>query len=423
MTSIAPKPAPPVAPGPPAATKKLRLAYLTNRYPAISHTFIRRELLEIERRGHSVLRLAIRPAEAAPVDPVDIAEGTKTVHCLSQSKVRLLLEAVATALARPFAFCRAVSTVRTLARRSGLGLARHIAYLVEACSVLRLVRAERVQHIHAHFGTNAAAVVLLMRRLGGPPYSLTIHGSEEFDSPVALSLGDKVDAAAFVVGISSFGAAQIKRWIPTAQWPKVHIVGCTVGPSFYNAGRPVNPASRTFVCVGRLSTAKGNLHLIDGFATLLRSGADARLVLAGDGELRAEVEARIAAAGIDDRVQITGWVNEEQIRRHILDSRAVVLASFAEGLPMVLMEALALGRTVIAPALAGIPELVKPGSSGWLTTVGDPETLADAMREVLATPATALDALAAAGRELVVRHHDTATEAAKLEALILRSLN
>lgn len=424
MTSAPTRPAPSTpATGPATRTAtSLRLAYLTNRYPAISHTFIRRELLEIERRGHSVLRLAIRPAETAPIDPIDIAEGTRTIHCLSQSKLGLLGATLAAALLSPLRFIRAVVTAGRLARRSGLGLTRHIAYLVEACSLLRLVRSERIQHIHAHFGTNPAAVVLLMRQLGGPPYSVTIHGPDEFDAPIAFSLGEKVDAAAFVVGISSFASAQIKRWIPHSQWSKVHIVGCTVGPSFFDAARPIDPGSRTFVCVGRLNSAKGHLLLIEAFARLIRSGADARLVLAGDGELRAEVESRIAAAGLGDRVSITGWITEEQIRRSILDSRALVQASFAEGLPMVLMEALALGRPVIATAIAGIPELVKPGISGWLVTAGDADSLAAAMREALAAPAARLEALAAAGRALVVKHHDTATEAARLESLFLSSL-
>jgi len=406
----------------PAVAKSLRLAYLTNRYPSISHTFIRRELMAMEQRGHSVLRLAIRPGEAALVDPLDIAEQARTVHCLSQSRFRLLLHMVGAAVRNPAGFARAVSTMLALARRSGIGLVRHIAYLVEACSLVRITRRESVQHLHAHFGTNGAAVALLMRRLGGPPFSLTIHGSEEFDSPVALSLAEKVDAAAFVVGISHFGTAQIKRWIPFNQWSKVHLIGCTVGPSFFDAARPVDPASRTFVCVGRLNSAKGHVQLIDAFARLIRSGSDANLVLAGDGELRSEIEARIAAAGLTARVEITGWINEEQIRHHILRSRAVVLSSFAEGLPMVLMEAFALGRPVIATSVAGIPELVRPGVSGWLAIAGESASLEAAMREALATPAARLDALAAAGREMVLRDHNSATEAAKLEAIILSSL-
>jgi glycosyltransferase involved in cell wall biosynthesis len=421
MTTIA-QPSRGTTPQLSAAPPSLRLAYLTNRYPSISHTFIRRELMEMERRGHSVLRLAVRPAESAPVDPLDLAEAQRTFHCLSQSKA-VLLRDTAAAIGRPGAFLRAVGTMLALWRRSGGGLVRHIAYLIEACSLLRVVKRERVQHIHAHFGTNGAAVALLMRRLGGPPYSLTIHGSEEFDSPMALALDLKVNDAAFVVGISHFGTAQIKRWIPFGQWAKVHMVGCSVGPSFFDAAKPIDSRSRTFVCVGRLSSAKGHVHLIEAFEELIRSGDDAHLVLAGDGELRKDIESRIAAAGLGGRVQITGWIDEAGVREHILKSRAIVLSSFAEGLPMVLMEALALGRPVIATAIAGIPELVQPGVSGWLAIAGDSRSLVTAMREALATPAPRLDAMAEAGRELVLRDHRTSTETAKLEALILSSLN
>ncbi len=409
---------------PAGPVRPMRLAYLINRYPSISHTFIRRELLELERRGHTVLRLAIRPAENALVDPADLAEQKKTTHCLDRSWFVLARDTLIVAVTRPIRFLQSVATMSRLARRSGVGLVRHLAYLVEACWLLRTVLRERTEHVHAHFGTNSAAVAMLMRCLGGPPFSITVHGCEEFDAPVALSLKDKVDAAEFVVGVSHFGRAQIRRWVPYGVWDRVHIVGCTVGPSFLDAAQAVDPASKTFVCVGRLSPEKGHLQLIDAFAELVQSGGapDAKLVLAGDGDIRPQVEARIAALGLSGRVEITGWVDEVQIRRRILESRDVVLASFAEGLPMVTMEALALGRPVIATSIAGIPELVRPGVSGWLAIAGDSESLVRAMREVLATPADRLDALAAAGRALVMRDHHTATEAAKLEALILASL-
>src|SRR5262249_23334896 len=157
--------------------------------------------------------------------------------------------------------------------------------------------------------------------------------------------------------------------------------------AFFDAAAPLDSTSRTFICVGRLSAQKGHFVLVDAFARLVRDGADARLVLAGDGELRPEIQARIAAAGLQGPVEITGWLSEGDLRERILTSRALVLSSIAEGLPMVLMEALALGRPVIGTSIAGIPELVKPGLTGWLVTPGNAGELASAMREALdATP-------------------------------------
>jgi colanic acid/amylovoran biosynthesis glycosyltransferase len=400
----------------------LRLAYLTTKYPAVSHTFIRRELRELERRGHHILRLSIRPADGPLPDPADRAEEPKTLHCLAQPMFALLLAVIRCMAARPFRFLAAAGAALTLARRSDRGLVRHLAYLVEAAYLLYVVRRERIQHVHVHFGTNSAAVALLMRRLGGPSYSIAIHGPDEFDAPIGLSLADKVEGAAFVTAISDFGSAQLKRWIPPCRWPKVHVIRCAVGESFVQASAPVAPDSRTFLCIGRFNAQKGHLLLLDAFERLVESGVEARLVLAGDGELRREIESRIAALGISDRVEITGWIDEAGVRGRIRECRAVVLSSFAEGLPVVLMETLALGRPVIATLIGGIPELVQAGVSGWLVPAGNAPALADAMDAALSAPAHRLDAMAAAGRTAVIERHSIATEAAKLESLLLAAV-
>ena len=402
--------------------RALRLAYLTTQYPAVSHTFIRRELVELERRGHHVLRLAIRRVAGPLPDPADSAEQSKTLHCLAQPMVALLVAVICSMASRPFRFVATAGAALTLARRSDRGLVRHLAYLVEAAYLLGVVRRERIQHVHVHFGTNAAAVALLMRRLGGPSYSIAIHGPAEFDAPIGLSLAKKVEAAAFVTAISHFGSAQTKRWTPLRAWPKVHIIRCGVGESFVQPATPIDPDSRTFLCIGRLNEQKGHLLLLDAFAHLVESGAQARLVLAGDGELRGEIESRIAALGILDWVEITGWIDEAGVRQRIRECRAVVLSSFAEGLPMVLMEALALGRPVIATSIAGIPELVQPGVSGWLVPAGNAPALAEAMDAALSAPAHRLDAMAAAGRIAVSERHSTASEAAKLESLFVAAV-
>jgi glycosyltransferase involved in cell wall biosynthesis len=420
MTATATKPDVERTAGP-RASAALRLAYLTTKYPAVSHTFIRRELLEIESRGHSVLRLAIRSAGGAPVDPVDVQEEARTLHCLSQPKSRLLVAVAGLLLTSPAAFVRGLGWAIRLARRSDRGLVRHLAYFVEASYLLRVLRRERIEHVHVHFGTNAAAVAVLIRRMGGPRYSMTVHGPDEFDAVMGLSLPEKVAGAEFVAAISDFCASQIKRWSPPEYWGKVHVVHCTVGPDFFDAALPVDPRSSTLLCIGRLSAQKGHPVLIDAFARVVQARPDARLVLAGDGELRHEVESAIAAAGLRDHIHITGWIDEAEIRRQLLASRVLVLASFAEGLPMVIMEAFALGRAVIATQIAGIPELVRPGENGWLVPPGRADALAAAMLEALNAPARRLDDMAAAGRRAVAERHATQTECDRLESLFVAS--
>ena len=397
----------------------MRIAYLTTKYPSVSHTFIRRELRDMERRGHTLLRLAIRPPDAAPVDPADREEFKRTLHCLAQPRLALAGAVLRTLFGHPSAFLYALCLALRMGWRSDRGLLRHLAYFVEACFLLGVLRRQGVEHMHVHFGTNPTAVARLIRRLGGPSYSFTVHGPDEFDAPRQLDLAGKVADAVFVLAISDYGAAQLRRWIPLEHWPKIHVVHCTVGEDFLQAARPVDPASHTFVCVGRLCPQKGQLLLLEALRRLQDDGLDARLVLAGDGELRPQLEARIRALGLHDHVEITGWIDEAEVRRRILAARALVLPSFAEGLPMVLMEALALGRPVISTYVAGIPELVRPGENGWLVPAGNAAALTRAIEDVLTTAAHVLDAMGQAGRNRAREMHSTVAEGARLERLFV----
>jgi glycosyltransferase involved in cell wall biosynthesis len=394
----------------------MRIAYLTTAYPEVSHTFIRREIHELERRGHDVLRLSVREPTSRLVDARDVAERPRTQYLLAQRGA--LAASVLRALARPRAFATALATALRMSRASDRGLVRHLAYFAEACLVRDLAVAHGSEHLHVHFGTNAAAVARLARQLGGPPYSMTVHGPDEFDAPVALALGEKLRDASFTVAISHFGAAQLRRWSRPVDWPRIAIVRCTIGDDFEKPADPIPPGAQTFTCVGRLSAQKGQLLLVDAFAELLAGGADARLVLAGDGELRAAVEARIAEHGIADRVVITGWVASDEIRALLRESRALVLPSFAEGLPVVIMEAFALARPVISSYVAAIPELVEPGRSGWLVPAGAVPPLVAALRAALATPEAELDEMGRHGRARVLAEHTAAGQVDILEGLL-----
>jgi glycosyltransferase involved in cell wall biosynthesis len=290
----------------------------------------------------------------------------------------------------------------------------HLAYLAQACRLRELAQSEGVAHVHAHFGTNSAEVAMLCARLGGPAYSFTVHGPEEFDMPAGLHLGEKVQDAAFVAAISSFGRSQLYRWIPHAHWPKVKVVRCGVDEAFTQAAQAVAPPSRMVVCVGRLCEQKGQLLLLSAAREMAQRGEDFELVLAGDGEMRPELERLIDAYALRDRVRITGWVSGEQVRALLLQSRALILPSFGEGLPVVIMEAMALGRPVISTYIAGIPELVRHGVDGWLVPAGDCGALVNAWTELMRADADRLEAMGTGARERVARRHSAAGGARKL---------
>jgi colanic acid/amylovoran biosynthesis glycosyltransferase len=403
-----------------AAKPTLRIAYLTTEYPKVSHTFIRREIVELERRGHHMLRLAIRSSNGAIADAADQEEASRTIACLSLPTMTILMSIASVKLRHPLRWLRAMEMAWRMSRVSDRGLLRHAAYLIEAATLLRICERERIGHVHVHFGTNAAAVARLMRCLSGQTlsYSMTVHGPDEFDSPRAFSLGEKVADAAFVCAISDFCSAQIRRWSEPRDWEKIQVVRCTVGTEFFDRAKPIATNSRTLLSVGRLSAQKGQLLLIEAMARLCDEGVDLKLILAGDGEMRSEIERAISAARLNDRVTITGWVDEATVREHLLASRALVQPSFAEGLPVVMMEALAMRRPVIATTIAGVPELVRAGECGWLIPAGNVDELVEAMRNAMATPVETLNQMGAAGAQRVRERHYTPTEVDKIEALL-----
>jgi glycosyltransferase involved in cell wall biosynthesis len=395
----------------------MTIAYLVNQYPHVSHSFIRREIAALEAQGLAVERFSVRPPPVGLVDPADRAEQARTRVLLAGGFLGLLVAVLAVGLRRPLRWLRALAAAIQLGRRSRRGVLRHLAYFAEACVLVRLLRRCGASHLHAHFGTNPAAVALLTRLLGGPPYSFTVHGPDEFDDPEGLSLREKIARAEFVVAVSDFGRSQLLRWCDFADWPKVHVVGCGVDAAFLEGGPRPLPHAPRLVCVGRLAPQKGQFLLLEALARLAAEDVDFELTLAGDGPLRPALEAQIRRAGLENRVRITGWLSNAEVRREVAAARAFVLPSFAEGLPVVLMEALALGRPVVTTCVAGIPELVRDGVEGWLVPAGSVEALAEAVLAALSAPAERLERMGRAGAVRVAERHDASREAAKLAAL------
>jgi colanic acid/amylovoran biosynthesis glycosyltransferase len=395
----------------------MRVAYLVNQYPKVSHTFIRREILALEKLGVVVERISLRTSGDELVDSEDRRESERTHVVLAGGAVGLLIPLLWCLTTRPLVFLRAARLTAQLARRAPRSW-RHLAYLAEAAALARKYGVDRPSHIHAHFGTNSATVALLWSALSGIPFSFTVHGPEEFDHPESLGLDLKIARAQFVVAISHFGSSQLMRWCPSDQWKKLQVVHCGVDDGFLDpsAASPV-PDVRRLVCVGRLCEQKGHGLLVEAAARLAEEGEPFELVLVGDGPLRPQIEKLVRDRGLNGQVRITGWKSGPELTREILASRAFVLPSFAEGLPVVLMEALALRRPVISTYVAGIPELVTPGVCGWLVPAGSIGALCEAIRSALHTPTERLEAMGEMGALRVQQNHCALTEAEKLREL------
>lgn len=392
----------------------MRIAYLTTQYPAVSHSFIRREIAAVEEAGAQVTRYSLRNAPDNLPDPRDQAERARTHFILAQGGATLAIATLGTAIRVPFRFASALACTLTMARRSDRGIVAHLAYLAEACWLAPRLQSGKIAHLHVHFGTNATAVARLVRRLGGPPYSFTVHGPDEFDDPRGLDLGGKITEALACVAISSFGRSQLMRWSDPRHWSRLIVTRCGVDESFRaNQARRPAPTEPRLCCVARLSAQKGLPLLIEAARLVRDRGHTFHLTLVGDGEMRDEIETQIATLGLSDSISITGWATSDRVREEILSARAMILPSFAEGLPVVIMEALALGRPVIASRIAGTPELVDE-SCGWLIPAGDVEAIADAMIAALTAQPALLDDMGQKGRARVLADHDANKNGAAL---------
>lgn len=401
----------------------MKIAYLVNQYPKVSHSFIRREILGVEACGIEVERFSIRSLESELVDVADQQEFEKTRFILEAGVLNILFSLVWVILTRPLRLLSAGRLALKIGWRSDRGLLYHLIYLLEACVLLKWSQASEIQHIHVHFGTNPTTVALLCRALGGPPYSFTVHGPEEFDKPQTLSLSEKINHAAFVVAISSFGKSQLYRWCDYKQWSKIHVVHCGVDDLFLKQPHVPIPHEPHLVCVGRLSEQKGHLFLVEAVSQLAAEGLKFKLIFVGDGSLRQPIETLIQQLHLQDHIEITGWATNQEVQQRILAAQALILPSFAEGLPVVLMEALALSRPVLSTYVAGIPELVEPNKNGWLIPPGSIEALTAAMRTILATSAEELEKMGQSGAKRVAQEHNITIEAAKLADLFHQYVN
>ena len=394
-----------------------KVGYLVNQYPAISHTFIRNEILALESLGMPVARFAVRGWNNDLVQQVDLGERNKTTYILATSKWKIAFYTCRFGLISPVRSLRALRLAIGLSTRGGKSAFTCFAYFIEACVLAALAEAREIKHIHAHFGTNSSSVAMLAACVGGMTFSFTIHGPEEFDQREALHIRDKVLASKFVAVVSSFGRSQVYRIVDSKVWPKVHLIRCGLASDYLKAETSSSTGDRSFVCVGRLSEQKGQAILIEACAVLAERDVSFNVAIIGDGELRDDLKAMIDNKGLHEKVRLLGWQNADVIQATLSKCSALVMPSFAEGLPVAIMEAMALGKPVISTFIAGIPELVQDKINGYLVPAGDYVALADVMQRLLGLDSATYEKMSHDARLRVREKHDSVLEVKKLLAL------
>ncbi|SEO34992.1 Glycosyltransferase involved in cell wall bisynthesis [Salinihabitans flavidus] len=398
--------------------EKPAIAYLTGEYPRATDTFIQREVAVLRALGHVVHTCSIRRTGAEHLvgdEQRQEAGGTFYVLAAARAPLHLLACHVGALGRAPGLYLRALR-LAWHTRQAGLrGMLYQLFYFAEAGVLAAHLRRKRVRLLHNHIAKSSCTVAMLASEMSGVPYSFTLHGPDIFFAPEHWRLDAKIARARFVACISHFARSQAMVFSDQAHWRKLHIVHCGVEPERY-AGQ-AGGAGRNLVFVGRLAAVKGIAVLLEALATLRESHPDLHLTLIGDGPERVALEGRARQLGVKGCVTFAGYRSQDEVAGTLRGSDLLVLPSFAEGVPVVLMEAMAAGLPVVATQVAGVSELVEDGVSGRLVPPGDAGALADAIDTILRDPEEAVR-LGQAGRAKVQAEFTVKAEAAWLSRLM-----
>jgi colanic acid/amylovoran biosynthesis glycosyltransferase len=401
----------------------MRLAYLVSQYPTINHTFILREIRTLRKLGFEVHVFSIRGADRSPENlNQEEREESAQAHVVFQAGIAGIAVSHLNALARhPAGY---ISGLLYAFRLAGPDLHRaflNLMYFGEAVVAGDWIRRLALRHVHSHFASTPA---LLAARVFPITFSATIHGPEEFNDVVGFYIAEKAARASFLRAISNYGCSQLMRASDPRHWSKLEVVPLGVNPGVF-LPRPHrhSPARFEALCVGRLAAAKGHHILIAAMHRLVRERHRAiRLRLVGDGPDRPGLERRIGELGLQDHVQLEGSCNQDRVRQIYRETDLFVLASFAEGVPVVLMEAMAMEIPCVATWIAGVPELIRDGIDGCLVPPGDAEQVAGVIARLMDQP-DLRQRLGRAGRARVMEKYDLERNTAQLADILRRRVS
>ena len=397
------------------------LAYLVSQYPAVNHVFMLREVRLLRERGVDVRVASVRPPDR-PTEAMTEAEREEAAaaYYLKAAGLAAILRAHCAVLAaRPAAYVRGLACALAGVGASPVRLLHALAYFTEALLAGRWMQRHGLSHLHTHF---ASGVALIVARTFPVTMSATFHGPAEFECRESFRLAEKIRASRFCCAISRYGLSQLMYAGGRADWHKLEVTPLGVNLDEF-APRPESAGGDTFqlLSVGRLAPVKGQYVLLEALEAVVREGHDVSLRLAGDGPDRAALAAEAVCRGLAGRVKFEGNLNQDRLRAVYREADAFALASFGEGLPVVLMEAMAMEIPCIATWVAGVPELIRDGVDGLLVPAGDAAALAHAIVRLKADAALRRR-LAQSGRQRIVEGFDLARNGARLYDVFERRL-
>jgi glycosyltransferase involved in cell wall biosynthesis len=394
-----------------------QLAVFNSRYPALSHTFIQREVEALRALGVDVVPFSSRrPTLEELGEGADATEIARTVYLLS-SLWRAGLTLVPSLLGAPVRAIRVIAASQRLSPGGVRARLRHLAHALEAILLTRELRRRRLDTVHVHMANKGAMVALLGTVFDpGVTYSLTIHGSAEFFDMDRLRVRQKAEGATFVRFVSDTGRAQVMAFTDPSSWNRFHLVHCGVDPTRFTPRRAPVKGTLQVLAIGRLARIKGFQILLGAMRRLAGRGVPWELRVVGDGPERGSLEAMAERFGIRDRVRFLGPLAPSRVQAELETAAVLVVSSFMEGIPVVLMEAMAAGVPVVATNVGGVHELVEHGVTGRLVRPGSEEGLAAALEDVCSDPESTTR-LAVAARARVEAEFDVRVSAKSLLAL------
>ena len=365
----------------------LRVGYLCSQYPAASHTFIRREIVALRKRRVDIHIFTVRKTPTSQIySEEDFRERETTWAILPTSPFRLLIAHAQAFLTRPNAYGRTFMRAFTNRAPGARASLWAVFYFGEAILLASELKRRGILHLHNHFANAGGDVGYLATQYLRIGWSVTLHGTADFQGSRTV-LRKKLGAAKFVACASHYARAQAMWASQPKNWDQIIIVRCGMDFSCILPHDPVLTKSRRprILNVGRLSSEKGQGGLIEAFASVVKSGIDAELVIVGEGPERARLENDIEERNLTDRIHLTGALAEDRVLEEMRQADLFVLTSFSEGLPVVLVEAMAVGIPVVAPHLAGIHEVVEDKVTGYLFNPGSWTELASILACLLST--------------------------------------
>jgi glycosyltransferase involved in cell wall biosynthesis len=367
-------------------SRQPKVGYLLHRFPRNTDTFIKRELVWLIEAGLQVGVISVWKPGTSETAPAIMQEWQhRTQFLLPAGKSGILLTLAREFGKAPSSFLHAFALAWKTARPGLKGLLMQGAYFVEAVLAQRAIREFGYTHLHNHIGDQSATVTMLAARFAGIGYSMTIHGWPVFFDVEKHRLSEKIKAAGFTRSISYFCRSQLMMFAGATDPHRYKIVRCGLSLADFQF-EPARQGVKNVLCIARMSPEKGLTFLLDAIKLLADAGTDCALRMAGDGEIRAQLENHARDLGIADRVTFLGFLNEAAIRAELRKADVFVLTSYVEGVPVSAMEAMACGVPVIATNVGGTSELVVDGKTGILIPPSHPEAVFDAIMTLRKNP-------------------------------------